>query len=329
MSTSCAPHLRSAATLRAPCASHVTERAIMSLAADQHGVISRRQLERAGISTDVADRYIRIGRMRRLHRGVYQFGPTAGPHTRLVAAVLACGDTAVLSHRSSAGVWRMLGECDGIVDVIVAGRSESRAGIRVHRAELRLTEVASTQGMRVTTPARTLYDLASMAAPADPAPHDGARSVVHRDVERAMAEALAQRLTTRPALRALLDHHHGHGAGLLRELLESDVKPALTRSDAEERFLQLVRRGCVDDPAVNVIVERYEVDFLWRAERLVVEVDGHRYHASKRAFENDRRRDAVLAAAGYTVMRVTWDQITREPEAVLVRLVRTLCRMAR
>ncbi|MGH7447008.1 MAG: DUF559 domain-containing protein [Longimicrobiales bacterium] len=298
----------------------------MALAADQHGVVSRRQLERAGVSTDVADRYIRIGRMTRLHRGVYQFGPAAGPHARLVAATLACGDTAALSHRSVAGLWRMLGESDGIVDVTVSGRSESRAGIRVHRAQLRPDEVTSSQGMRVTTPARTLYDLASMVTPIRHAADYSSAVVAHRDVERALAEALVQRLTTRRAMLALLDHHHGHGAGLLRELLESDVKPALTRSEAEERFLDLVRRGDVGDPAVNVIVERFEVDFLWRAERLIVEVDGHRYHASKRAFENDRRRDAVLAAAGYTVMRVTWDQITREHEAVLVRLVRALCR---
>jgi very-short-patch-repair endonuclease len=301
----------------------------MALAADQHGVVSRRQLERAGISADVADRYIRIGRMARLHRGVYHLGPAIGPLVPLVAATLACGDTAALSHRSGAGLWRMRAESDDIVDVTVSGRSESRAGIRVHRAQLRPDEVTVTQGMRVTTPARTLYDLAGMVAPIQHAVDDSSRVVSHRDVERALAEALVLRLTTRRAMLALLDHHHGHGAGLLRELLESDVKPALTRSEAEERFLDLVRRGDVGDPAVNVIVERYEVDFLWRAERLIVEVDGHRYHASKRAFESDRRRDAVLAAAGYTVMRVTWDQLTREREAVLVRLVRTLCRMER
>ena len=301
----------------------------MALAADQHGVVSRRQLERAGISTDVADRYIRIGRMTRLHRGVYHLGPAVGPYAPLVAATLACGDTAALSHRSGAGLWRLLGECDDLVDVTASGRAESRAGIRVHRAQLRPDEVTSSQGIRVTTPARTLYDLASTVSPTHHGAGASSRVVVHRDVERALAEALAQRLTTRPAMLALLDDHHGRGAGLLRELLESDVKPALTRSEAEDRFLDLVRRGRVDDPVVNVIVERYEVDFLWRAERLIVEVDGHRYHASKRAFENDRRRDAVLAAAGYTVMRVTWDQITREHEAVLVRLVRTLCRTER
>lgn len=313
----------------------------MALAADQHGVVSRRQLERAGISTDVADRYLRIGRMRRLHRGVYQFGPAVGQHARLVAATLACGDGATLSHLSCAGLWRVLGESDGIVDITVAGRSESRPGIRVHRARLRPNEITTLQGIRVTTPARTLYDLAGLVVSTDrggqgarqgrrrerhSAGRDASRTVVHRDVERALAEALAQRLTTRRAMLALLDHHHGHGAGLLRELLESDVRPALTRSEAEERFLGLVRRGGVSDPAVNVIVERYEVDFLWRTERLIVEVDGLRYHASKRAFENDRRRDAVLAAAGYTVMRVTWDQITHEHEAVLVRLVTRLCR---
>ena len=247
-------------------------------------------------------------------------GPVAGLHARMMAATLACGDGAVLSHRSAAALWRLLADSDDIVDVIVDNRTETRPGILVHRSILRRDEIGQRHAIPVTTPARTLLDLAGMVS----GPSAG-RVLVARDVERALAEALAQRLTTRRGMQAMLARRDGRGTAFLRELLESDVKPVRTRSEAEERFLDLVRRGGVEDPAVNVMVERYEVDFLWRSERVIVEVDGHRYHASKSAFENDRRRDALLTAAGYVVTRVTWDQMTREPEAILVRLVRTLC----
>src|SRR5690606_36216037 len=154
---------------------------------------------------------------------------------------VAGGAGARLSHVRGAGLGRVLGDFDGVVDVTVAGRSESRAGIRVHRARLRPDEITTTQGIRVSTPARTVYDLASLVVSTDRAGQyagqhavqragqrggrgggrdrssggrDASRVVVHRDVERALAEALAQRLSTRGAMLALLDRHHGHGAGL-------------------------------------------------------------------------------------------------------------------
>ena len=257
----------------------------------------------------------------------------AGAHSRALAATLACGETAILSHRSAAALWGLLTDSGDIVDVTVDNRTETRPGILVHRSRLRRDEIGQRQGVPVTTPARTLLDLAGMVTEraagrvvlARDTERAAGRVVVARDVERALAEAFAQRLTTRRAMQAMLARRDGRGKAILRELLESDTKPALTRSEAEEQFLDLVRRGGLADPAVNVMVERYEVDFLWASERVIVEVDGHRYHASRTAFENDRRRDALLTAAGYIVMRVTWDQLTHEPEAILVRLVRTLC----
>jgi very-short-patch-repair endonuclease len=123
----------------------------------------------------------------------------------------------------------------------------------------------------------------------------------------------------------LLARHPGRpGSPALRALLDRDSDPALTRSEAEARLLTLVRKGRLREPETNVLVCGYEVDFLWRRERLVVEVDGFAFHSSQRAFERDRRRDGRLLTAGYRIMRVTWRQLTEEPEVLLVRLARIL-----
>ena len=113
---------------------------------------------------------------------------------------------------------------------------------------------------------------------------------------------------------------------MLRTLLESEARPAWTRSEAEEQLLALIRKAQLPAPETNVRVGSYEVDFYWRRQQLVVEVDGFAFHAAQRSFENDRRRDAWLAAHGVRVMRVTWRQLTDEPVAVVARLAQTLAR---
>ena len=111
---------------------------------------------------------------------------------------------------------------------------------------------------------------------------------------------------------------------MLRQLLERDAPPALTRSVAEDRFLAVVRAAPIPEPEVNVLIGRYEVDFLWRLQRLVVEVDGFEFHSSRTEFESDRLRDAELQASGFRVIRVTWQQLTRQPKAMLARLAEAL-----
>lgn len=146
-----------------------------------------------------------------------------------------------------------------------------------------------------------------------------------RDLERALDEALVRRLIDRRRLLAALARAPGrHGAAPLRALLRRDGGPTLTRSEAEERVLYLVRTAGLPRPEVNRRVEGHEVDLYWRHERLVVEIDGWRYHSSHTAFERDRRRDADLGAAGLRVMRVTWRQIVDEREALVAHLVRAL-----
>jgi very-short-patch-repair endonuclease len=294
------------------------ERMIIELAAGQHGVVARVQLIRAGVSSDVVEHRLAAGWLRRLHRGVYAVGPVTTPKARELAAVLACGDSAVLSRHSAAGLWLLARQRDGEpVDVLVfRGRVGRRPGINVRNVHsLRPDETTVHDKIPITTPARTLYDLADAAG--------------DRELERALAEAFAQRLVDRPGLLALLGRHAGRpGATRLRAIIEAGSSCARTRSEAEERFLALTRRARLQPPDVNARVAAREVDFLWRAERLVVEVDGRAFHTSNRQFESDRRRDADLVAAGLRVMRVTWHQIVNEPEAVLVRLAKALARPA-
>jgi very-short-patch-repair endonuclease len=163
--------------------------------------------------------------------------------------------------------------------------------------------------MSVTAPARTLLDLAAM--------------VPIRDLERAVDEARIRRLVRPRQLLDVLDRSPGRrGAGTLRRLLDGD--PTLTGSEAETRLLALLRAAGLPPTAVNARLGHYEVDFLWREQRLLVEVDGYAYHGTRAAFERDRARDADLQARGYRVMRVTWRQLVDQPEALIARIAQAL-----
>ena len=146
-------------------------------------------------------------------------------------------------------------------------------------------------------------------------------------LERALARALRGGTVKRDELAAILDRYpHRRGAPALKGLLAAG-DPALTRSEAEEQFLYLADRGGLGRPSVNWMVEGLEgieVDFAWKEHSLVVEIDGFAFHSGRTAFEHDRSRDARLLAAGFRVIRLTWRQITEEPEATLVRVAQAL-----
>lgn len=255
-----------------------------------------------------------------MHRGVYLVGPVIPPLAQEMGAVLAWGDGVVLSHGSAAGLWQLLPHParDRAVDVTVPVRhAKGRSGIRVHTARgLPPDERTNLKGLPITSPARTLLDLASDATP--------------RDLEQAVAEAERRHLASRSGLAALLARYPARpGTRALRALIEAHERPALTRSEAEERLLALLRRAELPAPDVNVRLDPYEVDFLWREAGLAVEVDGFAFHADRARFEEDRRRDADLAARGLQVIRVTWRQIVNQPEATLVRIAQALARSAR
>jgi very-short-patch-repair endonuclease len=290
------------------------ERAIADLAGRQRGVVTRTQLLHAGLSSHAIDHRLRSGRLHPLHRGVYLVGHGVPPDgARELGAVLACGERAVLSHLSAAGLWRLPSSPQGAVDVTVWGRRcDSKHGIRVHRvAALDRRDVRKLGGIPVTSPARTILELAAV--------------VELRELERAVAEAEARRLTRRSEMVTLLARVGARpGAAVLRSLLAADTAPALTRSEAEERFLALIRAAELPTPEANIRLGPHEVDLLWREQGLVVEVDGFRFHSTRAAFERDRQRDAKLAAAGLRVIRVTWRQIVDRPEALVARIATAL-----
>ena len=295
--------------------------AIFALAARQHGAVTRSQLLAAGLARGMVASRLESGRLRPLHRGVYLLGSLTGPlepeRARAMAAVLACGSGTVLSHRSAAWLWGVLPRPGPAapVDVTVPNRARTRRpGIRARRsADLPARDTTRLEGVPVTTPARTLRDLSLV--------------VGARDLDRAAARFERRGLIGSTEMRALPARHRGRpGAGLLRAALSCGDGMALTRSAAEERFLEIVRRGRLPRPRTNVVVQGHEVDFLWPGEKLVVEVDGFAFHASRRSFEADRRRDAELAAAGMRVVRVTWRQIVEENHATLARVAQALAR---
>jgi very-short-patch-repair endonuclease len=297
--------------------------AAVQLARRQHGVVTRQQLLELGVSPGVVKRWRREGRLCVVHRGVYLVGAVMPPWAAERAALLACGPDAVLSHWTAA---RMLGlpvpgnvQSDVVYVTIPVSGGCRRARVRAYRSgRLNAAEVQRLHDMPVTTTSRTLLDLAV------PLARDGSR----RRLEQLVAAAFDQRLTTEARLRQVLDRHASRrGAGLLRLILDQAGGPRLARSEAEEELLRLIRAGRLALPRTNARVAGREVDFLWQQERLVVEVDGYAWHSSRNRFENDRDRDAALAAAGFTVLRVTWRRIADEPLVVVARIAFMLGRL--
>ena len=287
---------------------------VQKIAARQHGVITREQLLAAGLTPGMVARSVRALQLRAIHRGVYQIGPLTPPRAPLMAAVLACGAAAAVSHRSGAGLWELpTRKALPAVDVTVWGADHRRPGIHVHRVTtIGPDEVTRRDGIPVTTVARTLLDLAG--------------TTPRRELERVLEEALAKRLTSRAALITLLRRYPRRaGVGRLRAVLDS-ANPTVTRSEAERQLLELIRRARLPTPETNVVVAGHEVDFFWRNERLVAEVDGFAFHSGASKFEWDRERDAELVAAGVRVVRVTWHQLVNESDALLVRLTLALAR---
>jgi hypothetical protein len=216
-------------------------------------------------------------------------GPLVAPRAAEMAAVLACGPGACLSHGSAASAWGLSATRGDVApwDVTVPGGDRGhRPGIRIHRVRwLVEDERVHMDGLPLTSPARTLIDLASLMS--------------SRDLEQVIARGERSGLVTRAGLASVLRRHAGRpGIPALRALLHTEHAPMLTRSEAEDRFLELIRKARLPVPGTNVMVGPYEIDFLWRSEGIAVEVDGFRFHASRSSFERDRRRDAELAARG-------------------------------
>jgi predicted transcriptional regulator of viral defense system len=278
------------------------EAAIARLAARQHGLVTRAQLLGTGLSAREIDYRVRTGRLWRVHNGVYGVGhPPVTPHARAMAAVLACGAGAALSHRSAAALWGLGVRWSAPLEVTTRW-DRRRKGIRVHRGRLPRRDVTRQFGIPVTTPARTLLDVADQLD----------RPTLTRAVNEAR---LAQRATL-PDLAELLARSPGRATRRLRPFVDRGGGP--TRSRFEDAFLEFAARHGLPTPEVNQIVAGYEVDVLWRQQRLIVELDGKETHEN--AFEADRDRDATLLDAGFPVLRITWDRLNGAPQREADRL---------
>jgi len=282
------------------------DREIARRAAGQHGVLAYAQLVELGLDANAIAHRARVGRLHRLHRGVYAIGHAAPSfHTQAMAAVLACGPGAALSHRSAAALWGIDPSWRAPVEVSAPG-GRRRTGVRSHRSRtLRPTDITVRQGITVTAPARTLIDLADVL--------DDPR------LARAVNEAQVLRLVTREQLAVALDATTGRRAvGRLQAFVERVDAP--TRSVFEDAFLVFVERHGLPRPEVNQKVAGHRVDLLWRRHCLVAELDGCAFHDHDQPFEDDRERDADLLAAGYPVVRITWKRMTRQSVREAARL---------
>src|SRR4051794_7928508 len=279
---------------------------IAALADRQHGVVARRQLVALGLSARAIDHRLKHGRLHLLHRGVYAVGHRVlSQRGRWMAAVLACGVGAVLGHRSAAALWGIRPTSRAAIEVTTPRRLRPRTGLLPRCAVLPGDEVTTLDGIPVTTPARTLFDLAGV--------------LTRRPLERALDEAEVLRLEG-PA--ELLARHPGHrGAATLRTLLLNARSSTLTRSELEERFLELVDDAGLPRPETNAIIEGYEVDAVWRDARLIVELDGYATHGTRKAFERDRIRDRTLQARGWRPIRLTSLQLAADPAALAEELL--------
>jgi hypothetical protein len=243
---------------------------IAALAGAQHGVVARVQLLERGLSKEDVDRRLRARRLHRVHQGVYAVGHRVLTlEGRWMAAVLAAGAGAVLSHGTAAAAWDLRPVGAGAIHVTIPSRSgrERRAGIRIHRTVLMSSEdVTVHRGIPITTPARTLIDLAKTLT-GRPLEH-----AIDLADQRGLVDFDALRESAVPSLKAVLSRYCA----------------APTRSELEERFLTLCDDHGIARPETNTRIEGIEVDFVWRDERLIVEVDGYAYHRSPATFETDR-----------------------------------------
>jgi hypothetical protein len=295
----------------------ILDRKVAGLAGRQHGVVGRWQLDEIGLTEQMVRTRVSHGGLNPLHRGVYAVGHRATTvESRWMAAVLAHGPHAVLSHRSAGQLWGLHPRSRIEPEVTCPGSKKTKKGIVVHRGTLLRDEVVWVRGIPVTSVPRTMFDLAATRS--------------EREVERAWNEMEVRGIRDRLPVPHLLERYPGRkGSLVLARLAERKELPVgITRNDLEEAFLALVDRFGLPRPRMNAHLavrgRFYEIDCLWEDRRVAIELDGGAAHKTTKAFHDDRERDRILTAEGFTTARITWDHIHDTPEEVAGDLRRIL-----
>jgi predicted transcriptional regulator of viral defense system len=292
------------------------DRLAANLAARRHNVLTARQLHDAGLNRRAIAHRVARGWLTRLHRGVYLLGPQPATWTPEAAALAACGPAGVLSHTSAAALWGIHPHTDRPVHVTLRHGDRRPKGIHIHRSPLAPRDTTRREQLRLTALDRTLLDLAA--------------TLPRHDLEHALNEALVARRTTIPTLLEYLsrpDTSTRPGARTLRAILHHDH--GITRSEAERRLQDLIARAGIPRPHTNVHLAGWEIDCYWPDLAVAVELDSLTAHATPRAFQNDRTKQAALNDAGIQLLRITPWETKHTPEATVARLARATTPLSR
>jgi predicted transcriptional regulator of viral defense system len=284
---------------------------VAALAGRRKGIVTRRQLVACGMTDRMIAVRVRRGWLHPVYRGVYAVGHASLSETAaFIAAVLACGADATLGFHAAAAHLDMLGHDGRDPDVIVPRNGGRKIdGIRVHRSRLDRRDVWTRDGIRVTSPARTILDLAATTGP----------KALRRLTRQAQAE---QHVNVRQLLDVIDRHPHHRGAARLRATIADG--PAPTRSDHEDLVLDLIDRAGIARPELNAWLHldgrHISPDMLWRAQRVAIECDSRRWHSDPLTRQDDADKQAILEAHGYRVLRITWRQAVGRPRQTVARI---------
>jgi very-short-patch-repair endonuclease len=281
-------------------------------AGEQNGQITTRQLRACGLDSHAIATRVRAGWLHPMHRGVYAVGHTGVTlDGRFTAAVLACGDRAFLSWFAASAHLEFIEWEERRIEVTVVATSARRVdGLRVHRARsLHWRDTMRHKGIPVTSPARTLLDLATVLPP--------------KALRGAARRAQANHCVSMRQLLECIERSNGHpGVGALRAAISDG--PAPTRSVLEDLLLDLLDRAGIQRSEVNARLRLGGLtvipDFLWRAQRIAIEADGERWHEHKLVREHDADKQAILEARGWRVLRIDYQQVVRSPQQTLARI---------
>jgi len=290
--------------------------AVARIANRQRTLVTSAQLAACGLSDDAISYRLKTGRLHVVFRGVYSMGcGVLPPLARELAALLVCGERSLLSHRSAACVWGMRKAPPEEVEVSVVGRClDSRNGLRVHRIKaIDRRELRRHEDLWVSSPARAVLELAAV----------GTRQELIDVIDAGLA---LRRFTPGDLQLVLARNRPCRGAARMAEVIADDTAMAISRSRAEKTLLRLIRDAGLPMPETNVPFGRFEADFVWRKQRVIVELDSATYHSGPGVFQRDHDKDLVFRAAGFDVMRPTCAHVVHQGPRVLMLLTRALAR---